>query len=528
MTFQGCRNVYPLRFIKPENRYKYNEQATLRLVFNSLSNSDVTLKNVICDNPKRSIVRNSLSHSSLYACEYCVSSAVSHVDENLKLNVENNITELNEELHHVYVNLDILNSMENVESQVELLEKMKLNVEKRIVQERKRIKKTHLTWPASTINGAPRTLANIRDISQAIVTGRNSDEESEELTRDERQGIVGPSVLLNYPQFNLIKNLPAEYMHSVCLGLVKRLLQLTFKVGDSRDKISKRIPTPPSMYNDLICNVRVPREFSRRCRQLDLSVFKAQEMRNVLLFFFPIIVQCIEPQFPNERKIWLLIAYCVRSCILPNNEFLLIDADVITQYLHEFYLLFEQEFGSKQCSYSVHVVSSHLLQIRGKNPLTFTSAFPFENFYAEMKQCFQPGTCSTLKQIFQNVFMKRFVEFHVCHTSLFFKHDKTCVNDELRVKQSKECNSLIYVFDNVISMYKIVSVHEDFLTCVKQGFFNAYFNEVPNLNWCKVGVFRPGPLGTEEISIPISVVSGKVINVLNFYITCPCNILREK
>ena len=157
---------------------------------------------------------------------------------------------------------------------------------------------------------------------------------------------------------------------------------------------------------------------------MDLAIFKAQEMRNLLLFFFPIIIQCIENEYVNEQKIWLLLAFCVRACILPIVQFDAININNITDSLAQFYTLCEREYGSKQCSYSIHVVASHLLQIRGKTPLTFRSAFMFENFYAEMKLCFQPGTTSTLKQILQNVFMKRYVEYHVCQSSLFFKTDK--------------------------------------------------------------------------------------------------------
>ena len=94
-------------------------------------------------------------------------------------------------------------------------------------------------------------------------------------------------------------------MHSVCQGVIKRLLELTFKVGDARDRRLNRVLSDPKLYNDLISEVKVPREFSRRCRSLDLAVMKAQEFRNLILFFTPLILKCIPTTFNKETQLWI-------------------------------------------------------------------------------------------------------------------------------------------------------------------------------------------------------------------------------
>ena len=78
VNFMSCRNVYPLQCIKPINRYKYDEQSTLKSVIKDITSESI-LNSVICDNPKRAIFRNVLNHASLFACEYCESSAVYHI-----------------------------------------------------------------------------------------------------------------------------------------------------------------------------------------------------------------------------------------------------------------------------------------------------------------------------------------------------------------------------------------------------------------------------------------------------------------
>ena len=90
-----------------------------------------------------------------------------------------------------------------------------------------------------------------------------------------------------------------------------------------------------------------------------------------------------------------------------------------------------------------------------------------------------------------------------------------------------ERNSLIYCYNNnTHEFYKIISVHQNHVTCYKQGRFPAIFNETPALQWNRVGVYKMGSLSNEKQYIPYQSICGKALNVLNFLITCPINILR--
>lgn len=68
-----------------------------------------------------------------------------------------------------------------------------------------------------------RTRASILTIVEKI-------ENEERLSLDESMGIIGRSVLLDVPQFNFVYDVPAEYMHCGCLGVIKRLVELCFAV----------------------------------------------------------------------------------------------------------------------------------------------------------------------------------------------------------------------------------------------------------------------------------------------------------
>ena len=160
----------------------------------------------------------------------------------------------------------------------------------------------------------------------------------------------------------------------------------------------------------------------------------------------------------------------IRACVIPNQEFVHINENDLTELCQKFYCLYEQLFGPKNCSYTVHVISSHLQKIRGKNPLTETSAFKYENFYAEIRRSFAAGTQSTLKQIFQRTLLKRALSFHSCLVPIFYSIKNT----------NMESNNIVYIHKNdQYHMYKIHTIHDNTLLCNVQGYFKTSFKETP-------------------------------------------------
>ena len=264
--------------------------------------------------------------------------------------------------------------------------------------------------------------------------------------------------------------------------------------------------------------MKVPREFSRRARTMDFSVLKAQEYRNYLIFYFPLILQCIESS-ARERKLWLLLTFMIRSCIIPEEEFSAVNARDIEMCSSDFYSLFENLFGTRNCSYNVHIISSHLLKMRSKGPLTKTSAFCFENFYGEVRNSFVPGTQSTLKQILQTVLIKKFLVKHYCSPITIISENDTAL----------ECNSLIYTYiDGNYKIYQVISQSEEIYNCHTMGKLPVSFKELPLINWSSIGVFRKGGLSNTIKAVSKSDFKGKVLKISNFLITCPINILDEK
>ena len=130
--------------------------------------------------------------------------------------------------------------------------------------------------------------------------------------------------------------------------------------------------------------------------------------------------------------------------------------------------------------------------MRHNGPLTYTSAFRFENFYGEIRNSFVPGTNSTLKQIMQKFMLKRTL-IHSCSPPIFISPKDTAL----------ECNSLVYTFENeAYKIYKVTDTRKNMLKCQTIGKLPATFKEIPALNWSSIGVFRNGGLSNNTVLLP--------------------------
>lgn len=509
IKFEGCRDVYPIKIIKPFQKNSVNQNEHLISVLSAVIAADLVLKAIVADNPKRAFLKYSLQHSGRCGCEYCFESGVSFKDavEEDTLPIVKKIQNQKKDIKEQINFLQQCNDTEHIQTLHDLLKH--LNEAEAVAK--KQHKSSHIVWPASTMNGENRTKEKILEIAEQIEAGN-------ELTPAEKKGIKGKSPILNIEYFDFVIEIPAEYMHLLALGVVKRLIELCFNVGENRSRVIKRPLTQPTLFNEIMEKIKMFKEFSRRARKLDLSVMKAQELRNFLIFYFPIVTKCLEGS-DKEIKVWEMLAFMVRACILPEEEYALVNVNQIKYCQKNFYLCYQQLYGVKNCTYSIHVLSSHIDKMRKPGPLTETSAYRFESFYGELRNSFQPGTQSVVKQMFTNVFLKRILSHHVCSDKIYFKEKDTPM----------ECNSLIYVFENGTHViYKIQSINNDLLLCNQLGNLEITLPNTNMLNWSSVGVYRKGGLSSIDVVINQKKVAGKVMVVEKLLITCPNNVLREK
>ena len=232
-------------------------------------------------------------------------------------------------------------------------------------------------------------------------------------------------------------------------------------------------------------------------------------------------MDCIDEEYVKERRVWLLLAFMLRACVIPQAEFQQVDLADIDYCRRHFYNLYEQVYGQTNCTYNTHMVGAHMLDMRVHGPLTLTSAFGFESFYGELRNYFVPGTVSPLKQIFRKILLKCALSKHACSASIYVTNHNTAL----------ECNNLIYTYvHKTYNFYKVIDLQDedDILNCVKIYTSEVFFEETPTLKWDVEGVFQEESLETAVINIDQKFVAGKVFQVDKFLITCPINVLDEK
>ena len=453
-------------------------------------------------------MKGCLNHAALFPCEYCFAKGVKFTVKRQKCDNP----DLTKKLIIEKIKKTTNESDPDSKKKVILLKQILIDLEK--TSEQKSRKMT--VWPPSTANQELRTKEKILEIVLKIEEEENGD--NDPLTKDEKKGVVSHSVLLDLDYFDFVNNIPPEYMHLVCLGVVKRMTELTFNVGINRTRVTNRKLSSTKLFNDLMSTTKLLSEFSRRSRDLDFAVYKAEEFRNMILFFFPHVLSCIEKP-AKERELWLYLAFMIRSCTIPDSEFFNVSVHHISQTCIKFYVLYEKVFGPSNCSYSIHVLCCHLIQIRQLGPLTYTSAFKFESFYGEVRNSYYPGTPNSLKQIFEAIMLKRSLSVHKCEKSIYLSNYNTAMTSD----------SLVYTYENDdYSFYKVIDEKEDQVICHPQGKFECEFDETPDLTWSSVGVFKKGAASQEIVKISHKCIAGKVLKVGEYLITCPENVLKEK
>jgi len=128
---------------------------------------------------------------------------------------------------------------------------------------------------------------------------------------------LGVSVLEQLPQFDMVQNVVLDYMHLICLGVMRKLLFLWCFDFKSGSKLSKSDITKISDFL-LSQQSYTPCEFNRKPRSLlELKRWKATEYRQFLFYTGPVILNSVLISF--QYKIFL--ALCTACIILSTDKF---------------------------------------------------------------------------------------------------------------------------------------------------------------------------------------------------------------
>lgn len=119
--------------------------------------------------------------------------------------------------------------------------------------------------------------------------------ESFRYQENEEHHLVGPLTPLERLDMDLVKQFPLDYMHLVCLGVMRRMLNFMVKKGKHIVRLSSQMILDFSTKLDM-CKKHIPSEFARKPRSLRyIDRWKATELRQFLLYTGPILGEGILP-----------------------------------------------------------------------------------------------------------------------------------------------------------------------------------------------------------------------------------------
>ncbi len=364
-------------------------------------------------------------------------------------------------------------------------------------------RKVDKKFPAS-VRGDPRSDNEIRDMVRLIAAGEDDDELL--------KGVKQASPLAN-AGIDLVKDVPAEKMHLCDLGIVRKIMQLSYKCVAFR---AMDVPFVRSNDKELtlrLLAIKCLPEFSRRTRAVDLANYKAEEFRNLVLCFWPAVYATL----PDPAKeVWLLTVFIIRAANLDPPWY-----DKFCEYydiqnlLDRWYAMFERSFTVRHCTYNVHVFGRHLAQVRAVGPLHETSAVVYESHYNVIKRSTRPGTPSTGKQALVNSLLAAKYK-HNCNRSRKLSGHETTRTDD----------TICYLADGTLVKATTAAV---------DGMFQAYilgkrtsFNATEGLDFNSVLCFKlDGRNRESESTYRLRNVVGKCVVVDDVVSVVPWAVLHD-
>jgi hypothetical protein len=217
---------------------------------------------------------------------------------------------------------------------------------------------------------------------------------------------IGNSPLEDIPGTRMVTDFPFEYMHLVCLGVMRKIL-LAWLKGNLNVRLQAR---KVEMMNERTMGIsnHIPCEFARKPRLVrDILRWKATEFRTFLVYTGPFLLKDILSK--SGYKHFLTFHYAIRVLLAQHYRQHLDYAKTLLQY---FVRKFEQIYGRESLSYNVHGLL-HLVEdsvVHG--PLDHYSSFRFEDHLYQIKRLIRKPNLP-LPQIMKRLHERSFFHYGV-------------------------------------------------------------------------------------------------------------------
>lgn len=181
---------------------------------------------------------------------------------------------------------------------------------------------------------------------------------------------------------DLVLDVPFDYMHLVCLGVVKKLLTHWFNRETVQHLITREDVAELSRRLLFLHNT-IPCEFARKPRSLDdLPRWKATEFRLFLMYIGPIVLKGI---LPDPLYDHFMVLHCAMK-ILSSSETCFRYNTFSKQLIHHFVRESTKLYGPHFITFNIHCLIHLSSDVLRFGPLDLFSCFPFENYLFVLKK----------------------------------------------------------------------------------------------------------------------------------------------
>lgn len=257
--------------------------------------------------------------------------------------------------------------------------------------------------------------------------------------------------ILEKAGMGMVSQFPLDYLHLVCLGVMKKLLTLwtegplNYRITNIMvEKINKRLESAELVR---------PAEFSRNIRGLEtFKRWKATELRMFLLYTGPVVLKNIVRNKVYNHFLLFHSAIRILEHETFHKKFIELARDLLITFVEKFKTM----YGESHLVYNVHNLIHLCNDVELYGKLHSFSAFPFENNMQQIKRMIRKKN-KPLQQISNRLFEKSRSEVNKIETNVYpiFKKNKT---DQIQFKNFKinttDKNKWFLTNTNDIVMFK--------------------------------------------------------------------------
>ncbi|KYM94043.1 hypothetical protein ALC62_15348, partial [Cyphomyrmex costatus] len=318
----------------------------------------------------------------------------------------------------------------------------------------------------------------------------------------------------------MVSQIPLDYMHLVCLGVTKRLLQLWLR-GNKNIRLSAEDIKSVS-YHLIAIRSCIPSEFSRKPRSLDeLDRWKATEFRQFLLYTGIVIMKLImQPMHYNH-----FVTFSIVIRILSDPQLCISFNDYAKSLLLWFTFNYGNIYGYEYMSHNVHNVIHLANDVKTFGHLDSFSCFKFENHMQKIKKkLHQSGKPlqELSNRIFEELQIPVQLQNHMQFPIVIYKTRSK--NKEISYLQFDNCalldDNFVIVILDILEQNQVLCIHA-------QRFLNpkALFNTPCDSRKLGISVLS-NITKFDNITIPVARIQRKCLKLkyldeVNSYVIVP-------